>query len=122
SEVINPVQNIGGPCSPRSLELNPVIALGPEHAEFIASRGWTRAQFQQALWEKARIPLSTWPASSPQMHKFTELYGPVTGESLIPITLKPEGFLVIVAGGAGKHSHYFPPFPGCFAVSRLVGR
>ncbi|MFH1088134.1 MAG: UGSC family (seleno)protein, partial [Chloroflexota bacterium] len=46
SEVINPVQNIGGPCSPRSLELNPVIALGPEHAEFIASRGWTRAQFQ----------------------------------------------------------------------------
>jgi maltooligosyltrehalose trehalohydrolase len=55
-----------------------------------------------------------------EMKKLIDNFGPVTPESMIPITLKSEQFLIVLAGGDGKHSHYFPPFLGCFPVSKIV--
>ena len=36
----------------------PVLAFGPEHAETVASEGWTREGVQEYLWENARYPAS----------------------------------------------------------------
>jgi hypothetical protein len=44
----------------------------------------------------------------------------VSADTPIPITLRPEELHIVIAGGAGKHSHFFAPFPGCFPVSRPV--
>jgi len=102
------------------MKQNPIVGIGPEHAQLISSAGWTKNDLRQALWEQTRIPLSAWPADCSKIEKFTKKGERITSESMIPITSKPEGFLIVIAGGAGKHSHYFPPFPGCFPVSKLV--
>ena len=102
------------------LDQNPLVIAGPEHAELVAAAGWSRRDLQQGIWEQARIPLSAWPAGCGEMETFLGKIGPVTPESMIPIALKPEQLLIVIGGGAGKHSHYFPPFPGCFPISKLV--
>ena len=118
--IVNGLHNIGGPCRSMMMEQSPIVALGPEHAELMASKGWSKDDFRKALWEQARIPLSAWPSGCPDMEKLIGNMGAVTPESRIPITLKPEQFVVVIGGGDGKHSHYFPPFLGSFPVSRLI--
>lgn len=119
SHIVSPLQNMGGPSVPQVMEQNPIIALGPEHAHLIALTEWSKDDFRKAFWEQTRIPLSVWPSACGQ-ERLIEILGPVTDDSLIPITLKPEQFLIVIAGGDGKQSHYFAPFPGSFPVSKLV--
>ncbi|MFC1862064.1 UGSC family (seleno)protein [Chloroflexota bacterium] len=118
--LISPMLGIGGPCNPSTMKLSPIVAIGPEHAQLIASAGWSKDDFRQALWEQARIPMSAWPADCRNTQSLVDNLGPVTPESMIPITFKPEQFSIVIAGGDGKHSHYFAPFPGSFTVSKLV--
>ncbi|MBI2858838.1 MAG: hypothetical protein HYX90_07150 [Chloroflexi bacterium] len=122
SRLISPLDNMGGPCWPNALDLEPVVALGPEHAALIASAGWSKDDFRKALWERARIPLSTWPAGSPAMRALVEKLGQLAPDSMVPITADPAKFVIAIGGGAGKQSHFFPSFPWCFTVSKLIRR
>ncbi|MDO8472364.1 MAG: hypothetical protein Q7T05_00955, partial [Dehalococcoidia bacterium] len=107
----------------RGMEQTPIVALAPEHAQVLASAGWNKADFARALWREARIPLHSWPVGGQERVKAaTERLGPITLESMIPIVLKPEQILIVIAGGAGKHSHYFPPFFDSLPASKLVTR
>lgn len=107
----------------RGMEQNPIVAVAPEHAQVLASTGWSKDDFGRALWQEARIPLSAWPAGGVERVKAAaECLGPLTFESKIPIVLKPEQLVILVAGGAGKHSHYFPPFFDSLPASRLVAK
>ncbi|HVP76838.1 MAG TPA: UGSC family (seleno)protein [Thermodesulfobacteriota bacterium] len=117
--IVNPLQNMGGPSVPQVMEQNPLIALGPEHAHLIASTKWSKDDFRRAFWEQTRIPLAVWPSACGR-EKLTEILGPLTDDSLVPITRRPGQLLLVVAGGDGKQSHYFPPLPGSFPVSRLI--
>ena len=118
--MVNPLHNIGGPSNPIMLEQSPIVAIGPEHAQLIVSGGWSKDDFREVLWDKTRLPLSVWPSQCTGMVQLKEMLGPVTPESLIPVTLKPDQFLIVIAGGDGKHSHYFPPFLQSFPSSKLV--
>jgi hypothetical protein len=120
SHLVTPLLSIGGPAWITQMDQPHIVGLGPEHAQLLAGAGWDKNQFKKAFWEKARIPLSAWPKGSPNIDLLTKRFGPVTPETPIPITFKPEDFLIVIAGGSGKHSHFFAPFPGCFPVSRLV--
>ncbi|MFC1905163.1 UGSC family (seleno)protein, partial [Chloroflexota bacterium] len=120
SYLVNPIHNIGGSCKSDFMKQSPIVALGPEHAQLIASKGWTKDKFRQELWKQSRIPLSAYPSQCAEMEILEDTYGPVTSESIIPITIKPEQFLIVIAGGVGKHSHYFPPFFRAFPASRLI--
>jgi hypothetical protein len=122
SYLISPLTNIGGPGNPLSMQHSPILALGPEHAHLLASAGWSKDDFRQAFWEQTRIPLSAWPAGCTYMKRLAELFGPVNSESRIPITLEAKQFLVLIAGGAGKQSHYFGQFPGCQPITKLIGK
>jgi hypothetical protein len=117
--IVNPLQNMGGPSVPQVMEQNPIIAMGPEHAHWIASTKWSKEDFRKAFWEQTRIPLSVWPSACAR-ERLAEMLGSIDDDSLIPITRRPEQLLLVVAGGDGKQSHYFPPLPGSFPVSRLV--
>jgi len=44
----------------------------------------------------------------------------LTPETRIPMTLKPDLIYTVIAGGSGKHSHFFAPFPGCMPASKKV--
>jgi hypothetical protein len=122
ANLVTPLLSIGGPCWISQMDQPHIIALGPEHAQLISAAGWTKSQLQDAFWKKARIPFSAWPKGCPNVDLLVKKFGPVSADTLIPITLRPEEFHIVVAGGAGKHSHFFAPFPGCFPVSRLVRR
>jgi hypothetical protein len=118
--LVTPLLSIGGPCWITQMEQPHLIGLGPEHAQLVVGAGWTKDQFRKALWEKARIPFSAWPKGCPNTDLFLKKFGKVTPDTLVPFTFKPEDLYVVIAGGYGKHSHFFAPFPGCFPVSRIV--
>jgi hypothetical protein len=118
--LVTPLLSIGGPCWITQMEQPHIIGLGPEHAQLVGGAGWTKDQFRKALWEKARIPFSAWPKGCPNTDLFLKKFGQVTPDTLVPVTFKPEDLNVVIAGGYGKHSHFFAPFPGCFPVSRIV--
>jgi hypothetical protein len=120
SRVVSPLTGVGGPCEVSQMDGNYIIGIGPEHAQLIAGSGWSQTDFKKAFWEHVRAPLSAWPRGGPQMEGVVQRLGPVSPETLIPITVKAEQFFTVIAGGAGKHSHYFAPFPRCLPVSRKI--
>jgi len=120
AHLVTPLLSIGGPCWVSQMYQPHIVALGPEHAQLVSGAGWTKDRFRKAFWEKARIPFSAWPKGCPNVDLLVEKLGPVNADTPIPITLRFEELHVVVAGGAGKHSHFFPPFPGCFPVTRTI--
>jgi hypothetical protein len=121
AHLVSGLTSVSGPAFPNQMEAPHIIGMGPEHAQTVAGAGWTKDDFRKAFWEKVRIPLSAWPKGSPGFEVVSKMLGQtLTPETLIPITLKPDLFYIVIAGGTGKHSHYFAPFPGCLPVSKLV--
>ncbi len=119
--LVNGMNNIGGPCSPQTLLMPRVVGVGPEHAQTAATAGWTQDRFKKAFWEATRIPVSAWPRVSGRFKALEELLKiNITPDTLIPMATRPEDIYLVIAGGAGKQSHYFPPFPGCFPASRRI--
>ncbi len=117
--IASPMLNMGGPSVPQIMDLSPIIALGPEHAQLVASENWSKDDFRKAFWNQTRIPFSVWPSACDR-DALMERMGPIDDETLIPFTLTWDRFLVVIAGGDGKQSHFFSPLPGAFPVSRLV--
>jgi hypothetical protein len=120
ARLVTPLLSIGGSCWGTHMEQTHIVGLCPEHAHLLAEAGWTKDQFNKAFWEKARIPFSSWPKACSDKETLEKKLGPMTPDTPIPITLSPEGFQIVMAGGAGMHSHFFAPIPGCFPVSKLV--
>lgn len=119
---VGPMNNIGGPCNALPLRQNPIVVLSPEHANMLSMDGRSKSDFRKAFWEQVRRPLSAWPPGCTDMEKLIENVGPVTQDSMIPVAAKPEQILIVISGGDGKQSHYFAPFPGSFAVTRIIGK
>jgi hypothetical protein len=83
------------------------VCLCPEHAATIASAGWSRADVQSYLFERARLPARRFReqfdllAWSPWMRAIRD-------DELLPMTRHPDNIKVLVVGGAGKHSCIIP--------------
>ncbi|MBI5969061.1 MAG: hypothetical protein HY882_14545 [Deltaproteobacteria bacterium] len=97
----------------------PLIVLGPEHAQIIASDGFSKAEVKKFLYEKARVPLKL--ISRGNLERFRKIWperfsGLGNGDSA-PIAAKPEDILVIVAGGQGRHSAVIPSFGATKAIT-----
>jgi hypothetical protein len=120
ANLVTPMLSIGGPCWISQMDQPHIMALGPEHAQLIAGAGWNKDLLRKAFWEKARIPFSAWPKGCPNVDLLVKRFGPVRADTPIPSTFRPEEIHIVIAGGAGKHSHFFAPFPGCFPVSRPI--
>jgi hypothetical protein len=100
----------------------PLVVLGPEHAATIAAAGWTKADVKRRLHELARVPFGR---VSPDNHEAFRRRSPgifagATPETLIPIAHRWQDLMVIVAGGAGKHSAAIFTFGSTRAVTRKV--
>ncbi len=93
---------------------SPVLAFGPEHAATVAAEGWSREDVQRYLHEHARYPLERLSDELFEViQEHTAQGEPVPlfeRDALAPIANSPESIHVIVAGGAGKHSSWFPTF------------
>ena len=93
---------------------SPVLAFGPEHAATVAAEGWSREDVQRYVFANARYPLAELSDELFQViQEHTEQGVPVPlfeRDAMAPIADNPESIHVIVAGGAGKHSAWFPTF------------
>ena len=96
---------------------NPLLALCPEHAALLAGDGWTRESIREWLFEHARYPagkLSPELRRAIAVRRVPEGDVPASAQErfdddvLLPIAEEPEGINIVVAGGAGKHSAWFP--------------
>jgi len=101
----------------------PLFIFCPEHAAIIARDGYSKADVKAFLYERARVPLYRFGQDYVQrrfIEKFPDRYKDATMDTLVPMAAKPEDFLVIVAGGAGRHSMFIPTFGETHSVTKPI--
>ena len=100
-----------------------LLGLGPEHAVTAASSGWKKEDFKRAVWERSQLPLSRFTAEN--LARFAaihpETFRDRAPDALVPMTRDWRDMMVIVTGGAGKHSVVIPTFGMTRSVTRRVG-
>ncbi len=99
-----------------------IVVLGPEHAEIIARDGFSKADVKDFLIERAIIPA----------HGISAAQRRIMGAYLPGRFLGPEpdaalriadchaDIMVLVAGGAGRHSCVIPSFGNTRSVTRPI--
>jgi hypothetical protein len=103
----------------------PVMAFGPEHAQTAASGGMSKADVKRWLWERATIPLSKFSKEGIERRfrrKLAEQFANAPLDAPVHMWAEPEDLVVIVTGGAGKHSQWVPTFGNTRAVTRPLKR
>ena len=94
------------------LEGEPVVILGPEHAEVVAAAGLSKGDVRSFLSEHAVVPRPL--VSDAMIAELAErlphhLLGP-DGRDGVRFITNPDDLIVLVAGGAGRHSAVLPTF------------
>jgi hypothetical protein len=100
----------------------PVLVLGIEHAQHIASAGWTKQDVQRAVFERARQPWGLVKnRGKSKGPRFPEFVDRNDDNSTVPIIRAPGDLITLVAGGAGGKSMFLPTAGGqSLAVSKLI--
>jgi len=93
----------------------PLVIIGPEHAATIARDGFSKQDVKSFLWENARIPCGKFSRE----HR-KQRFASFKEEALVPIARRKEDIMIVVAGGAGKHSMFIPTFGDSRAVTKPV--
>jgi hypothetical protein len=102
-------------------ETEMLIALGPEHAATIAADGWSKQDVQQCIFERARVPLKRAKHGGMWgMQAWPKWLDGGDDDTSIPVVRRWEDIVVIVTGGAGKHSSCVPTFGATRSVTRAV--
>ncbi len=101
-----------------------LLVLGPEHAATIAADGFSKEAVKAFVFEHARLPLGTLKLGGMWgIQEWPDWMLAVTDDrALLPIVASPEEILVVVAGGAGKHSAVVPNCTFSRAVHRPLTR
>ena len=100
---------------------SPVVVLGPEHAAEIAEAGYGRADVRQYIFEHARLPLGqlkerghygtrSWPAEFERRGDAFE----------VPLVTDPDKLVLVVAGGDGRHSSWFPAWSATERATEMI--
>jgi hypothetical protein len=100
----------------------PILCVGPEHAAILHRDGYGKRELREHLFRHARIPRAQWQSAG--------MFGmPGSGnnhfpnDDALPMFRKPDYLMVMVAGGAGRHSCWLPTFgAGTRAVTRAIAR
>jgi len=100
----------------------PLLSLGPEHAATIAADGYSKRAVKEFLFERARFPLgrlgTEYRAHLAARHNVAN-----DPDTMLPVLESPDALLVIVVGGAGKHSSWQPTFGNQMRpVTRVLAR
>ncbi len=88
---------------------SPVVVLGPEHAAEVAAAGFSRKETKEYIFRHARMPprqlrdRGHWGARS-----WPEAWEHQPEDFLVPLVTDPENLILVVAGGDGRHSSWFP--------------
>ncbi|MBI2910096.1 MAG: hypothetical protein HYX92_20840 [Chloroflexi bacterium] len=96
-----------------------LLILCPDHAAFIARGGYSLDDIKRFLVENARAPMDRFPRGSQQL--LIDSNRAVDG--FVPVSARPEQFLIAVAGGLGGfHSIYIMTMGDSLAATRPIVR
>ncbi len=101
----------------------PVVALGPEHAALIAASGFSKADVKRFLYEHATVPMNRFSDEHIEhrlRRNFPERYANAAPDAPVHMFQSPELLMVLVLGGAGKHSMFIPSFGITNSVTRAL--
>lgn len=100
----------------------PLFVVSPEHAATMARDGIGKKDIQDALFERARIPLSRFAARSVRglRHRRARWFAEVGDPGHIGIADRPQDIHIVVAGGAGIHSLFVPTSFSYRPVTRRI--
>ncbi len=98
----------------------PILALGPEHASTIARDGFSKEQVKDFIFEHARLSLKLLSEENIQSRRSEPThYGEFADSELVPVGRR-EDIVVMVLGGAGKHSCFIPTFGMSYSATRHI--
>ena len=106
-------------------EAQPVAVFGPEHAKTVAQDGYTKADAKRFLQEHAQLPLGKFSQENIERRlrvKLKERYATAGLDAMVPMVQRAEDIIVVVIGGAGKHSAFIPTFGATRSVTRALTR
>ena len=95
------------------------VALGPEHARSLASRGLEPGDIASFLYDHARIPAGTFRRHFGEL-AWAEWMKLVDDDHALPMTEHPDNIRVVVVGGPGKHSALIPSWGMTRSVTMAV--
>ena len=98
-----------------------MVVLGPEHAASIGNSGWSRPQVREYLFSavaRRRDELAS--GGMYHMRDWPPALNMLPADALVPMVPSADDILVLVAGGAGKHSAVLPSFGATVSVSREI--
>jgi hypothetical protein len=99
----------------------PVVVFGPEHAHTVAREGWSKSDVRRFLFENARKPVGTLKRGGMwTMREWPPWMEELDDDALVPIVEKETDFILVVAGGEGKHSMYMPTIGVSRAATAVV--
>ena len=106
-------------------EAQPVAVFGPEHARTVAQDGYAKADVKRFLQEHAQLPLGRFSKENIERRlrvKLKERYATASLDALVPMVQRAEDIIIVVIGGAGKHSAFIPTFGATQSVTRALKR
>jgi hypothetical protein len=101
----------------------PVVVMGPEHAKTVADGGFSKAAAKRFLQAHATLPLSKFSKENIERRfrvTFKERYASAADDAPVFAVQQPDDLIVIVVGGAGKHSAFVPTFGATRSVTRAL--
>ena len=100
----------------------PLFVVSPEHAATMARDGIGKKDIQNAVFERARIPLTRFAKRSVRglHHRRAHWFAEVGDPDHIGIADRPEDIHIVVAGGAGIHSLFVPTAFSYRPVTRRI--
>jgi hypothetical protein len=102
---------------------SPVVVLGPEHAAEIAAAGFGRKAVKEYIFRHARMPLGRlrdrghWGARS-----WPDAWEQQPEDFLVPLVTDPETLILVVAGGDGRHSSWFPAWSATQRAVEVIAK
>jgi hypothetical protein len=101
----------------------PLFVVSPEHAATMARDGIGKKDIQNAVFERARIPLARFAKRSVTglRHRRARWFAEVGDPNHIGIADRAEDISIVVAGGAGIHSLFVPTAFSYRPVTRKIG-
>ena len=100
---------------------SPVVVLSPEHADEIAGAGFSRKDVREFFFQHARIPLGElkdrghWGARS-----WPDEFEGQADDFPVPMVSTPDHYLVVVAGGDGRHSSWMPAWSATQRATEVI--
>ncbi len=100
----------------------PLVILGPEHAQTFAGSGWGKTEVRRAIWERARVRLERFSQENRERFEVIDparFKGRLLADE-VALCAGADDLMLLVAGGPGKHSAIVPTFGATRSVTVRV--